>query len=284
MIEKAIAVYVDADDRIISEFSWLWKTWKYHKLNEEYDLVVYHHPDAEERLSVFKGIIKIEMPSIRMADDYIFLKSHYFCMDEWSNPLTKYKYLMKTDCDVFLTERLKGYSPKKLLVGQGSYYDPSDTLKYNFIKGIADEFDFKYRGMTNIGDSFFGKTKHVLSSVICQALLTEHLLNTKFKKNQICPESGFNKGIASMIAGEVTINSIFSAQTVLLYALDYMCWESDEICSDTLHIHAWHTGKKFSKHAFLKGEYNDWVVDEKDMYKDAASYCQFFATLPIENL
>jgi len=278
-MEKAIAVYVDNNDRIITEFSWLWKTWKYHNLNEEYDLVVYHHPNSKEKLQKFDGIVTIPMNPIRMSEEYKFLNSHYFCLDEFSEPLKKYKYLLKTDCDVFLTKNLKGYEPSKILVGEGGYYDNSDEKKINFIKKISSDFKLPYRHMSNVGASFFGETDYVLTIVKTQITITEHILNNYFKNTDICVYSGFKKGISSMIAGEVVINGCFGNQHVILYGLDSKCWEMTKIGSDVLHIHAWHTDMKFSKHSFFKGEYRDWVVKEEDIYENAANYCQYFATL-----
>jgi hypothetical protein len=279
MIKKAIAVFVDKNDKMIIEFSWLWKSWKYHNLNEEYDLVVYHHPEIEEDLKIFDNIICIKMNPIRMGIEYKFLNSHYFCLDEWSEPLKKYDYILKTDCDVFLTYNLKNYTPSKIHVGQGGYYDNSDENKINFIKKVSNGFNLKYQHMSNVGASFFGKTNIVLNLVKNQAFVTEHILKKFFNKNDVDLESGFEKGISSMIAGEVIINGYLSHQHINLYTIDSKCWETTKIGSDILHIHAWHTNQKWSKHDYFDGKYKDWVVDEKDKYENAANYCQFISNL-----
>ena len=280
MNTKAIAVYVDNSERMVTEFSWLWKTWKYHNLDSEFDLVVYHHPDVLEKLRVFSDIQKISMSPIRMSEKYKFLNSHYFCIDEWSEPLKKYDYLLKTDCDVFLTYNLKGYTPSKLLVGEGQYYQSEDQKKIDFIKKVSQDFNLNYKHMSNIGASFFGKTEIVLGIVMNQITATEHILLNYFSESDDDKQSGFNVGIASMIAGEIVINGLTSQQHVNLYSLDSKCWEQ-EIGTDTLHIHAWHTDKKWSKHSYFNGEYKDWVVSEEDKYKSAAHYCQFIANLDI---
>ena len=283
MINKAIAVFVDTNKKMITEFSWLWKSWKYHNLNKEYDLIVYHHPDIEQDLQIFDGIFTVAMKPIRMGNEYKFLNSHYFCLDEWSEPLKKYDYLLKTDCDVFLTHNLKGYLPSKLHIGQGGFYDSEDEKKIDFIKKISLNFNIKYRHMSNIGASFFGKTNQVLGLVKNQIMVTEHILNNYFIETDIDQESGFHKGISSMIAGEIVVNGLLIQQHINLYTLDSKCWETTEIGSDVLHIHAWHSSQKWSKHAFFNGEYNDWIVNEDDMYKSAAHYCQFFANLNSSN-
>ena len=283
MNNKAIAVYVDDNEKILIEFSWLWKTWKYHKLDEEFDLVVYHNPTVVDRLDKFTDIIKIPMPVIRMGNKYKFLNSHYFCLDEWSEPLKKYDYLMKTDCDVFLTHNLKGYIPSKILVGLGGYYDSSDELKVNVIKKLCKDNKIAYQHLTNTGATFYGKTNIVLNIVKNQAVLTENILIDYFKENEYCPYSGFHRGIASMIAGEIVVNGLLTRQTASLYVLDSKCWKTTEIGSDVLHIHAWHSYDEWSKHDFFKGEYSDWKVDYTDRYKSAAHYCHWVATNDILN-
>jgi len=280
--KKAIAVYLDDSDIMETEFSWLYKTWKLWSLDKEYDLVVYYNPPAGKRIEKFVDVVKISMAPIRMALQYKFLNSHYFCLDEWSEPLKKYDYLLKTDCDVFLTHNLKGYEPSKLLVGQGGYYDTDDENKINFIKKISNDFNLKYRHMSNVGASFFGKTNLVLNLVKNQAIITEHILNKYFNENDVDLESVFKKEISSMIAGEVTVNGCLTNQHINLYTLDHKCWETTKIGSDVLHIHAWHTTQKWSKHDYFNGKYKDWVVKEEDMYKSAANYCQFISNIPLK--
>lgn len=282
-MEKAIAVYLDDSDKLEIEFSWLYKTWILYSLNEEYDLVVYYNPEAKNRLSNFPGIVAIPMAPIRMANEYKFLNSHYFCMKEWNEPLKKYSYLLKTDCDVFLTEHMKGYVPSKILVGQGGYYNSFEQKKVETIKFLSQMWGLDYKFYSNIGASFFGRTDYILPTIANQALVTEDILNF-YNSSKIKNLNGLDIGIASMIAGEITINHSFSNQHIVLYSLDSKCWTTTNIGSDTLHIHAWHSNLDWSKHKFFKGEYTDWKVEVKDAFLNAANYCHWIATLTVDDL
>lgn len=282
-MKKAIVVYLDDNPKMEEEFSWLYKTWRLYSLENEYDLVVYYNPSVKSRLNIFPKITPIEMPNIRMSSTYKFLNSHYFCFDEWSEPLKKYDYILKTDCDVFLTENLKGYTPSKFLVGEGGYYKQDDDKKINYIKKICSDTNLKYKHMSCIGASFFGKTHEVISVTKLQAVLTELILK-KYSKEDEFTEVGFKRGISSMIAGEIAINHIFTQQHVILYGLDSKCWESTKIGSDVLHIHAWHTNEKWSKHDFFRGEYNNWHVQKEDAFRNSANYCQWIATTSIDEI
>lgn len=282
-MEKAIAVYLDNSDQMDIEFSWLYKTWVLYSLDQEYDLVVYYNPEAKFRLSNFPGIVSIPMPTIRMADEYKFLNSHYFCTKEWNEPLKKYSYLLKTDCDVFLTEHMRGYTPSKVLIGQGGYYDTLDQKKVETIKFLSQLWGFDYKFYTQVGASFFGRTDYILPTVARQAGITEAVINF-YRSNRIKDLNGLDLGIASMIAGEIAINHNFSNQHISLYCLDSKCWTTSGIGSDTLHIHAWHSDSDWSKHKFFKGEYADWKIEIKDAFLNAGNYCHWIATLSREDL
>lgn len=283
MNKKAIAVYLDNNEKMEIELSWLYKTWQLYSLENEYDLVVYHNPLVKDITEKFSGIVPIEMPNIRMSNEYKFLNSHYFCLDEWSEPLKKYQYILKTDCDVFLTENIKGYTPVDILVGQGGYYNQIDDNKINHIKKISKDLNLGYNNMPCIGASFFGKTRSILAVVKNQAIITENILNN-YSKTKEFTEVGFDKGISSMIAGEIIINHAFSNQHVNLYSLDSKCWESSKIGSNVIHIHAWHTDEKWSKHDYFDGKYKNWVVNINDAFKNAANYCQWIATMSMDEL
>jgi hypothetical protein len=281
--QKAIVVYLDNNDTCEEEFTWLYKTWLLYSLENEYDLVVYHHPDAINRANKFVGIVKIEMPPIRLSRVYKFLNSHYFCLDEWSEPLKKYKYILKTDCDVFLTENIKGYTPYKFCVGQGGYYQQTETEKFDYIRSLSKRLNLQHNNMSLIGASFYGKADEVIEIVKNQANITEFIISEIIKEDEF-KKVGFHGGIASMIAGEIVINFAFSNQHVNLYTLDTKCWESTKIGGDVIHIHAWHSYGEWSKHQYFKGEYKDWEVTFEDAFKNAANYCQWIANLSYSDL
>ena len=289
--EKAIALYVDKDPKFKQEFSWLYKTWVYHKLDKEYDLVVFHHPETD--LSEFNGIVGIpfNFDGYRFADRYPFLKSHYFCLDETCRKhLRKYTYLLKTECDTFLTSKLKGFDPEHyVFVGVGDYCK-QNTAKQ--IERVRKEMGLKYMSedeilpMHNVGASFFAKTSTILLLVGNQAIITEGLLDGEFKDTEGSWEERWFKGTASMYAGEISLNMNFIYQGVIQGMLDGRCWNTP-IPSHVLHIHAWHVskGEGWSKRKFHEGLYKDRGVDHtQPPPRIASDYCHYFATMPMESL
>lgn len=288
---KAIAVYLDNNDKNDIELSWLYKTWIFNSLNDDFDLVVYYNPDAKHRLEKFLGVRSVPMAPIRKSSDYPFLNSHYFCLEPYNSTLKEYDYIMKTDCDVFLTKNLKGYVPsEKMLVGHGGYYSAVnndlvlDWMKDDLIPSLNKKMNYRWehRNIILVGASFFGKAKWVINTVNDQAILTEEILEHFGDRKIIGPS--ISRGISSMLAGEIVINTRYTNQQLLLWALDSVCWEDKEISSDVLHIHAWHTDRKWSKHSFFNGDYNNWIVDDKDIMSNRANYCQWIASSSIEDI
>lgn len=276
--EKVIVVYLDDYDKIDTEFSWLYKTWKLHALDQEFDLLVFYSPTALNRLYKYPGIRAVEMPDIGLSKEYPFLKSSYMFNEPWCVYIRPYKYVFKTDCDVFLTQHLKQYVPHLLLLGKGEYYDSSQDQFIQHLKWLSTKFGWTYRYLTNVGSSLFGDTQTVIS--ICQLInsITEQILKNEWF-------GPFKQGVTSMIAAELAINAVCSQQHVVLYALDSKPWKTTKVGSDTLHIHAWHTSHQWSKHQFLSNQYQDWKIESYEKACDnAANYCQWIATTPIEQI
>lgn len=316
--KKAIAVYLDNNSKMITEFSWLYKTWILNNLNEEWDLVVYYNPTIErDKVSIFAGIKAVPMPPIRMSDKYPFLNSHYFCLPPFNQHLRNYEFLMKTDCDVFLTHNLRNFDvgQNKFYYGAGGWY-PTDTEKQNAqvqwianhlipkIKHFKSEFSgncvLNYKYLTSVGASYMGSSSSVLQVTKLQAELTEELLKNHFGKSSFVKDSpggllrdnvhqriigpGLHEGIASMIAGEIAVNSIFTAQHVVPYSLDTKCWEYTALSSNVLHIHAWHTTQEWSKHDFFNKKYENWAVPYENRLDNCANYCHWVATTPMSEI
>lgn len=314
--KKAIAVYLDDSDKMQIELSWLYKSWILNNLDKEWDLIVYYNPIASSRIEPFNGVIKVPMKPVGLSDQYPFLNSHYFCLAPYCKPLIDYEYVLKTDCDVFLTHNLKNYDPgNKFHFGMGGFYSNNVDEEFAQIQWIANhlvpnigkinlsgqELDLRYRFITSVGASYLGRSNQVCNITAWQSRLTEELLVNHFeksdmmkvfsggvpknrKKHQRVIGPNLAQGIASMIAGEIVVNSIFTQQHLNSWSLDTKCWKYTSLSSEVLHIHAWHTSQEFSKHDFFNDKYKDWVVHYDERLDNCANYCQWIATTPIEEI
>jgi hypothetical protein len=200
---------------------------------------------------------------------------------EWL--LDKYEYLFKTDCDVFLTDNLRGFEPNCVLLGHGGYMEHPemrDEVTKNLARlfqklGIADG------GLNHVGASIFGPTHQVLPVVADHLALTRYLLETEWKSGDPGQWPGWYRGVASMYAIHLAVNKNLQARNVRLNALDSFCLDN-KITRDVLHIHAWHCVVDFSKHKWFAGKYR--APEFKGIPKVAKDYCLCVASNSLDGL
>ena len=287
MNKKAIVVYVDNIEVNIIEFSWLYKTFIMYELYNEYDIVCYCNPNAITKIPQHENIIIKSLEPLNISgsfwEAYGFVNS--FAMfnepEEETWIRERYEYILKTDCDVFLTKNILGYEPDKLMVGMGGYMSQSpDTVLPNLIR-IKDKLGLNYHHLNHIGASIFGPTEHVTTTVNNHYQLTNYILMTEFSKEFKGQWPNWFRGVASMYAIHLAINHMFSEEHLSLYTLDTLCW-ANKIKKDTIHIHAWHGDIYFSKHKFFLGEYNRLISDIVPTI--AGEYCHWIASNDLQDL
>jgi len=286
MNTKAIIVYLDDNKKCLEEYSWLYKTWKMWNIDSEFDLVVYHNPEIKDTLPIHENIVYKPLAPLHKTEEfwskYPFVNSFAMFNNEaeveWIKQ--KYSYIMKTDCDVFLTRHLLGHSPTRVMIGLGDYYDDNGEVLSN-LNRIAEKLKIKQNNIHNVGASIFGETTVVVPAIKSHFTVTKYVLQTEWKKD-IGKWPGWYKGVASMYAFELVINAMFNNQHVALYALDEKCWARNKIDKSTLHIHAWHSFEYFSKHDWFKGKYEKFNSDV--VPDNAAQYCHWIASNDLETL
>ena len=262
MNKKAIVVYVDDKEKTLEEFTWLYKTWKLNDLDTEYDLVVYGPYQINNKLYTDNNLIFREMNSIPSIDSfwkgYDFVNSFGMFNDDIErNWILRYDFILKTDCDVFLTENLRGLDGNKLHIGFGGYMmEEIDEIQKNLID-IASELNLKYKHINHIGASLYGKTSDVIKITFFQFKLTKLIL-IRFG-NTVGSWPGWFRGVSSMYAIHLSVNHICDLINIKLNVLDEFCG-SGVIDKSTYHIHAWHYEGYFSKHKWFKGEYDKLIV------------------------
>jgi hypothetical protein len=290
MNTKAIVVYLDDTLRCIEEFSWLYKTWKMWDLDTEYDLVVYHNPSCSDKIPNEPCIISKPLEPLHKKDsfwsDYPFVNSFAMFNDkaELNWVRERYTHILKTDCDVFLTQHFAGHTPQRILIGQGGYMPHEEekaAIVFRNLERIRKKLKLNYSHLTHIGASLFGETKSVSHAIAEQFVITDSLLKTEWREN-VGSWPGWFKGVASMYAIDLVVNHIFSHQHVSLCTLDEKCWKITKLNKNTLHIHAWHSAEYFSKHAWFKGEYKPLVLDK--IPTNAAEYCHWVASNDLKTL
>jgi len=276
MNRKAIVVYVDNNKFILEEFSWLYKTWVLYKLYDEYDIVVYHNPEVGDRIPTHPNIDKISLLPMGinnpMWNKYKFVNSFSMFNDdvECERISQRYDYILKTDCDVFLTENMLGQEPDIIMIGRGGYMmrEPEEVME-NLVR-IQKKLNLNSNFSNHIGASIFGPTDKILKIVKYHFKVTEFILKTEWTDGNPGKWPGWYKGVASMYAIHLVVNHFLSGKEIRLYNLDDYCYDN-KITKEVLHIHAWHTDNDFSKHKWYDGKYEK--VNYCEIPKISKDFC-----------
>lgn len=290
---KAIVIYVDDTPRCLEEYTWLYKTWRLWNLDREFDLVTYCNPKAVQKLpEMCDSLVIREMRPLSEADSgwnaYPFVNSFAMFNDASEIDFIKkrYSHIMRTDCDVFLTKHLEGHAPARLMLGMGGYVSGVNTAAaentINNLNRLRKKMGLKNSYVTHIGASIFGPVGYVLVASLKHFALTKHILETEWSTSAGDWASGWFAGVSSMYAIDLAINDIFTRQHIIPYILDECCFEGTSITKNTLHIHAWHSTRYFSKHDWFDGKYSKLELDR--VPDKTGQYCHWIASNSLEDL
>ncbi|WP_244814281.1 hypothetical protein [Caballeronia sp. Lep1P3] len=279
-----ILVYVDNNDEMVEEFSWLFKSAIYSGVIEGCELIVVCHPDVAEKLPR-ENCIRL-IPALPYAErnnewaDYKFVNSignlvepavHAAC--------SEFEYILKTDCDTFVTPHLKGFEPSGLCFGFGAYaYQASVRRK---LDECSERWGYPHIGLHNIGASVLGPTDRVLT------YLNVHMQNcNRLLEEEFADFSGqwpnWTKQVLTMYAGELALRMTYPQQCSI-GLLDNFTQGERKLASDVLHVHAWHTDDYWSKHKFRAGEYHDMDPSQIDR-TSLGGYCHWLAAADLEDV
>lgn len=276
MKDIGIATYIDNVDTIIEEFGWLYRSWKYSGAWQNSQIVAFYNPAIDEsRLPKDYDVWYIpSVPFTQIKPEwaaYPFLNSVYILHGPEAQNLSKFKYVMRTDNDVFLTPNFRNIELRLAKFGMGMY--ASEPIVSAKLAQIAAKWGIK-PVHNNVGSTFicnsdlallYGK----LQFEYCMRLAAEEFGNGKGE----WPNWYF--GVLTMYAGNLAANALFG-YGLTLGGLDCHCMSQDEMCSTDYHIHAWHTYDYFSKFHWREGAYNE-VDMAKLNPKRISDYCLLIA-------
>ena len=282
MKDTAITCYVDNDRNIINEFGWLYKSWLYSGSWLVSDIVAFYNPTIDPlSLPQDKGVILI--PLVPYSDkypkwnNYKFINSVGFMAEPEVGLLAEYKYVMRTDCDCFLTPYFRDLRPRLTTFGAGQYTQvPSVTVR---LMGVAERWNISPI-FTNVGSTLIGYSNKVMMYSLvhleyCNRLRNEEFTDEDFGRNDLGEWPGWYAGVLTMYAGQLAAQAYFG-QAMNIGGLDVHCMCHDDISPNDYHIHAWHSWEDFSKLKWRKGEYAEQDMDALHITK-ISDYCLWIA-------
>ena len=185
--------------------------------------------------------------------------------------LKPYKYVMRTDFDVFLSPRLFTWKPTfDFMVGKGGYCDPFNMER---LKSISKKLGLVHRGVHCVGSTWYGDTELFIQISKKTLELTAYMYVNEFHPNLPGLESiPFDKNpegewirwwrpVSSMYGGELATNHhIKNFNESYKGEMDTTSCTRTSIWN-TPHIHCWHNDCEFQKFRFMK--YLNALVDKK---------------------
>ena len=184
-----------------------------------------------------------------------------------------YKYILRTDFDVFLTPALMIWRPnKRIIAGHGGYCAEFNKGR---LKYIAKKLGLTHRGVHCVGSTWFGETDLFILLSRKTIDLTAYLFMNEFTPNSSGLETvDFTQNregewpkwwrpVSSMYGAELALNHFIpDFSSSYLNELDTpscskkLIWESP-------HIHCWHSDCEFQKFNFMT--YLNKIISQKDL-------------------
>ena len=285
--DLAIAVYIDDNNDMIEELSWLYKSFIYSGNYINSDIVAFCNPTVIDKLDssllTDKNVVIIPSEPISKLDpiwsDYKFVNSHYFLQTKEAEILLNYEYTLSTDADEFMTKNLINFRPFFHTFGLGHYIFQDDFYSRNKIEEIIKKLKLPYNFIHNVGQSYLYKTQEVINFRKTEFEIMKYLILNEFKEGYGEWKSWY-KGVLIMYAIEITANQL-GPTNIRTNILDSYSMSNANIGNEFYLIHAWHTNQYFSKFEYRKGEYKDIDVDKLDI-DVVNNYCMFLASKSID--
>ena len=178
------------------------------------------------------------------------------------NILRPYKYILRTDFDVFITPALYFWVPShKIMTGQGGYCDPFNMKR---LKEISAKLGMRHQGVHCVGSTWYGETDLFIKLSKKTLELTAYMFLNEFDPNATGLETiNFKKNregewvrwwrpVSSMYGAELALNDMidnFSAD--YKGELDTPSCKKENVWT-TPHIHCWHSDCEFQKFKFIR--------------------------------
>jgi hypothetical protein len=262
MPKVAIAAYADNsdDNRFVREANLM--VYSGRGLSKDFTFVLYVHPEAINKIVPRDNLILIpcELPDIQFLKDYPYAKSLAF-LDE---RVLDYDYVIKTDTDVFFTDKLNSFVfDSKIYCGPGHYMHSKD-MKI-LLQRYATKFGYpKYKHKQSMHSTLFGPAKDILN-----IMKKSYTLNEKLFYSMPSGEWGktLYRFVSSMYATEIVL---YDYDVVITSGIDSGS-DFQEPKDSVMHIHCFHSDKNYSKFEERRGKYLSIKKNRDDGLID--SYC-----------
>lgn len=198
-----------------------------------------------------------------------------FKRDDIVEITSPYKFLMRTDFDVFVTPTLFTWLPNPnfhIMVGKGGYCDPFNMKR---LKEIAKKLKLRHQGVHCVGSTWYGETDLFIKLSRKTLELTGHMYMNEFHPDmpglETIPLKANPEGewirwwrpVSLLYGAELATNDLIDAfSTKYKGELDTTSCTQQKLAI-TPHIHCWHNDCEFQKFKFM--DYLSKLLQKKDV-------------------
>jgi hypothetical protein len=279
--ERAITVFIPDNDKYYREFKNLYTCYKYIGIDNDTDIIVFC-PSNNILNKLPHDVIKIKYRDVNENDEwyndiykgkYLFVNSFIFLTDiKYYSLFRQYKYILKTDTDIFLTPKFKTFFPgDKMYTGTGQYVH--ETYTRNRLKHVAKKLNLNHHNIFNVGATWYGKSSDIIDFAKLSVIATKYIYFNEFKGINEWPK--WHMGVASMYGSELAANHLFHDKLIKTNKIDADS-TSDDNLDTVFHVHCWHSnGKVYSKFDFEKHRYKNMNIPSNPTKIN--DYCLFIS-------
>lgn len=176
--------------------------------------------------------------------------------------MPRYKYLLRTDNDVFITPAIFELKPRHFQYGHGGY---SEEFNMALLKVVAKQQNLTHRGQHSIGSTWCGSTSFFIEAGKLTLETTryiflnefdpkqKHLQTIDFKKNKEGEWPRWWRPVSLLYGGELALNHLITNFTSKNKAeFDSSSCDVNKTVWKTPHIHCWHDNCEFQKMHFVE--------------------------------
>lgn len=270
-MRRAVVIFVEDKKRLLLQAACLYTSLK-HIQSEDTELVIFGPKEALEKLPM--DCIKVESEPASDPPEFLnyrVINSVTCLADEKANFLDDYDYILRTDCDTFLTPAWNSFYPERYTAGRGGYVN-DNTVRSN-LKRVAAKLNLRHQGHHNLGSTHYGQSALVRDVCKLATDVTAYLLTEEFKDDRGKWPSWFG-GVSLLYGCEIAVNHLvddISTEKVFDFGSS-----SSEAIGNHPHLHCWHSPHMFSKNRFAAGHYDHLSTEGLDLniIKD---YCLYIA-------
>ncbi|OQR98006.1 hypothetical protein ACHHYP_20405 [Achlya hypogyna] len=296
---RAAVLYLPPDmPRFVNELRWFRRSWIEMAMSEppawRTDIVIYTTDMTEElaslNCSTEPRMSRTEPNKCIVVPDFVSMKTERFnygyadslkvvAMDH--NPL--YDYLLRTDIDTFLTPAFATWKPAVVVVGQGGYVMDGTTTAAR-LEAISRKLNLTAPTLNNVGSTWYGPATVLRSCAQLTVTTMLYLHDHEFTDEEKSPEYGqqgwpnWHHGVLTMYAGHLAMNHC-ARDVGIAKREDMLDFPTTSLESphEHAHLHTWQNGERFSKFAFMDGEYRRENLSALHPNESIADYAMYLA-------